>query len=85
MDDFKSFKDEEGEKVDLWYGANFAKWINYRKFEDEDEDLKLPQIAHAAEKISKKAGIGIDFLIEETKYLVESIEQYVKALKKAGF
>jgi len=28
---------------------------------------------------------GIDFLTEETKYLIDSIEAYVKALKKAGF
>ena len=85
MDDFKSFNDEEGEKVDLWYGANFAKWLNFKKFEDEDEEVKLPEISLEAEKISRKAGIGNDFLIEETEYLVESIERYVKALKKAGF
>jgi len=55
------------------------------EFEDEDEDIKLPQIANEAEKISRKAGIGIDFLAEETEYLIDSIQQYVKALKKAGF
>ena len=54
-------------------------------FEDEDEDIKLPQIANETEKLSREAGIGIDFLAEETKYLIDSIEAYVKALKKAGF
>jgi hypothetical protein len=66
-------------------GAHFAKWVNHKKFEDEDEDIKLPQIANETEKLSREAGIGIDFLAEETKYLVDSIEAYVKALKKAGF
>ena len=80
MDDFKSFKDDEGEKVNLWYGANFAKWLNSKKFEDEDEEVKLPEIALEAEKISMEAGIGNDFLIQETEYLVESIEGYFKAL-----
>ena len=49
-----------------------------------NEDVKLPQIANEAEKLSRKAGIGIDFLLEETKHLIDSIEKYVKALKKAG-
>ena len=37
-----------------------------------------------AEKLSRQAGIGADFLAEETKFLISSIEVYVKALKKAG-
>jgi len=84
MEDYKSFKGEDGKKYNQWRGAHFAKWVNHKKFEDEDEDIKLPQIANEAEKLSRKAGIGIDFLLEETKYLIDSIEQYIKALKKAG-
>jgi uncharacterized membrane protein len=85
MEDYKNFKDENGEKYEIWGGAHFAKWLNFKKFEDEDEELKLPEIANEAEKISRKAGIGIDFLKIETEYLIESIQLYVKALKKAGF
>ena len=85
MEDYKSFKGEDGKKYKQWGGAHFAKWVNHKKFEDEDEDIKLPQIANETEKLSREAGIGIDFLAEETKYLIDSIEAYVKALKKAGF
>ena len=85
MDEFKSFKEEDGTKVKIWGGGQFAKWLNYKKFEDKNVDVKLPQIANEAEKLGWKAGIGIDFLTKETKYLIDSIEAYVKALKKAGF
>ena len=85
MENYKSFKDEDGKKHKQWGGGYFAKWLNYKKFEDKNVDLKLPQIANEAEKLSGKAGIGIDFLAEETKSLIDSIEAYVKALKKAGF
>ena len=84
MENYKSFKDEDGKKHKQWGGGYFAKWLNYKKFEDKNVDLKLPQIANEAEQLAKKVGIGADFLQEETKYLIDSIETYVKALKKAG-
>ena len=85
MENYKSFKDDDGKKHKQWGGGHFAKWLNHKKFEDKNVDLKLPQISNEAEKLGRKAGIGIDFLTEETKYLIDSIEAYVKALKKAGF
>ena len=84
MEDYKSFKDDDGKKHKQWGGGHFAKWLNYKKFEDKNVDLKLPQIANEAEQLAKKVGIGADFLQEEIKYLIDSIEAYVKALKKAG-
>jgi hypothetical protein len=84
MENYKSFKDDDGKKHKQWGGGHFAKWLNYKKFEDKNVDLKLPQIANEAEQLAKKVGIGADFLQEETKYLIDSIETYVKALKKAG-
>jgi len=85
MEDYKCFKHEDGKEHKQWGGGHFAKWLNHKKFEDKNVDLKLPQISNEAEKLGRKAGIGIDFLTEETKYLIDSIEAYVKALKKAGF
>jgi len=84
MENYKSFKDDDGKKHKQWGGGHFAKWLNYKKFEDKNVDLKLPQIANEAEQLAKKVGIGADFLQEEIKYLIDSIEAYVKALKKAG-
>ena len=69
MEDYKSFKGEDGKKYDIWMGAHFAKWVNHKKFEDEDEDIKLPQIANETEKLSREAGIGIDFLAEDVRSL----------------
>ena len=84
MENYKSFKDDKGKKHKQWGGVRFAKWLNYKKFEDKNVNIKLPQIANEAEQLAKKVGIGADFLYEETKYLIDSIEAYVKALKKAG-
>ena len=74
---------DEDDKPEQFAGAHFARWLNKEKFSG-NEDIKLPQIANEAEKLGRKAGIGIDFLSEETKQLIDSIEKYVKALKKAG-
>jgi len=85
MEIHKDFEDEDGEKVSQWGGAPFAKWVNHKKFEDEDEYVKLPDIVKETRILSSKVGLGKNFLIEETKYLIDSVEVYVKALKKAGF
>ena len=59
----------------------FARWLNYEKF-SSNEDRKLPQIAKEAEELSGKVGIRKDFLSEETKQLINSIEVYVKGSAK---
>jgi len=82
MEIYEQVSDED-KKPEQFGGAYFAKWLDEEKFSG-NEDVKLPQIANEAEKLSRKAGIGIDFLLEETKHLIDSIEKYVKALKKAG-
>ena len=82
MEIYEKVSDED-KKPERFAGAYFAKWLDEEKFSG-NEDVKLPQIANEAEKLSRKAGIGIDFLLEETKHLIDSIEKYVKALKKAG-
>jgi hypothetical protein len=59
------------------------RYLNYKKFEDYS-DIKLPEIAAEAEKLSAKVGISREFLQKETEQLVKSIEVYVKALQKRG-
>ena len=73
MEEFKNFKQEDGTKVKIWGGGHFAKWLNYKKFEDKNVDLKLPQIANEAEKtpgyniLSKVIKIGCKTAIEISK------------------
>ena len=76
-------EDKKNDKPKEWAGAYFARWLNYEKF-SSNEDRKLPQIAKEAEELSGKVGIRKDFLSEETKQLINSIEVYVKALQKRG-
>ena len=35
MEDFKSFKGEDGEEYEIWMGGHFAKWVNRKKFEED--------------------------------------------------
>jgi len=58
MENYKSFKDDGGKKHKQWGGGHFAKWLNYKKFEDKNADLKLPQIANEAEQLAKTVGGG---------------------------
>ena len=76
-------EDKKNDKPKEWAGAYFARWLNYEKF-SSNEDRKLPQIAKEAEELSGKVGIRKDFLSEEIKQLINSIEVYVKALQKRG-